>query len=79
MGCVFCNLVSLTEKEEPFPSESAKQDFMNELAKDIAQQHPDLASRIIDHCKKTGSLQSDKLGPNIAKARRTPFHAYGEG
>lgn len=46
MGCVLCNLIAISEKEEPFPSESARQDFMHELAKDIARYHPDLVRRI---------------------------------
>jgi DNA-binding CsgD family transcriptional regulator len=46
MGCALCNLISISEKEEPFPSESARQDFMHELAKDIARHHPDLVRSI---------------------------------
>ena len=49
MGCVLCNLLSLDEKREPFPSESARQDFMNELASDIATRHQDLAQKIAEY------------------------------
>jgi hypothetical protein len=49
MGCVLCNLIQLSEKDEPFPSESARQDFMNELAGDIASRHPDLVKKIMSH------------------------------
>lgn len=46
MGCVLCNLIQISEKEEPFPSESARQMFWKELANDIAQNHPDLVRDI---------------------------------
>ena len=47
MGCVLCNLIQLSEERESFSSESARQDFMNELASDIAQYHPELVEKAI--------------------------------
>jgi len=52
MGCVLCNLIKISEEKEAFPSESARQDFMNELAVDIAQYHPDLVQKINEHTRK---------------------------
>ena len=46
MGCVLCNLIKISEEQEPFPSESARQDFWNELASDIVQYHPELVVKV---------------------------------
>lgn len=48
MECTLCNLIQMSEKEEPFPSESARVDFMNQLAGDIALQHPELVKKILE-------------------------------
>jgi len=51
MGCVLCNLIKLSEEQEQFPSESARQDFWNELASDIVQYHPELVEKVTDLAK----------------------------
>lgn len=49
MGCVLCNLIQLSVEKEPFPSASARLDFENELAGDIATRHPELVTKIAEH------------------------------
>lgn len=56
MGCVLCNLIHLSEEQEPFPSDSARQHFMNELAGDIAQYHPELVEKINECCRRAQKL-----------------------
>lgn len=60
MGCVLCNLIQISEKEEPFPDQNCKEVFMNELAVDIAQYHPELVQKINEHARKMGMAKIPK-------------------
>lgn len=65
MGCALCNLIQLSEAHEPFPSESARQDFFNELAGDIAQNHPELIEKINTCLKKSGEALVSAAPPKF--------------
>ena len=72
MGCVLCNLIQLSEKDEPFPSESARQHFWNELAVDIAQNHPELVEAIMRRLSDRRRTRSGLNCVILFELRRAP-------
>lgn len=64
MGCVFCNLLRLLEEAEGSKNALGDKSYMNEMAYDIASNHPDLVKQI-DHYRDVLSLEKVKRDTNV--------------
>lgn len=61
MGCVLCNITNMDKSPFKCETEEDREEFLNELAYDIAARHPEVVKKINDYVAKLSGQQPDTV------------------